>query len=44
MYTSKLASYDIDLSVPEAERWADVIKHEVAPARLAPPGPWGLPR
>ena len=33
MYTSKLRSYDIDLELPEADRWAEVIEREAAPAR-----------
>lgn len=33
MYTSKIRSYDIDLELPEGERWAEVIKHDLAPAR-----------
>lgn len=33
MYTSKIRSYGIDLGLPEALRWDEVIRHEVAPAR-----------
>ena len=31
MYTAKFRSYDIDLELPEGERWAEVIKREAAP-------------
>lgn len=33
MYTPKIHSYDIDLELHEGQRWAEVIKHEVGPAR-----------